>query len=145
MPKLYYNIKSFSRGINNDVDSRDIQKDEFAYLKNFSVDSEGQLKSCGALFGHNTSSLGGAILPSSTYISRKGGVGYLKSSLSGAGGYNLFYFESDHGVGYKYSITHDTPSASPFSDGEITFTNPSTRESSGFADPAAPPTNTESN
>lgn len=143
MPKLYYNIKSFSRGINNDVDSRDIQKDEFAYLKNFSVDSEGQLKSSGSLLGHNTSSLGGKILPSSTYISRKGGIGYLQSSLSGAGGYNLFYFESDHGVGYKHSIEHDTPAGSPFSDGQITFTNPSTRLSSGFQDPSAPPTNTE--
>jgi len=143
MPKLYYNIKSFSRGINNDVDSRDIQKDEFAYLKNFSIDSEGQLKSCGSLFGHWASPLGGAILPSSTYISRRGGIGYLQPSLSGAGGYNLFYFESDHGVGYKHSIEHDTPAGSPFSDGQITFTNPSTRLSSGFQDPSAPPTNTE--
>lgn len=143
MPKLYYNIKSFSRGINNDVDSRDIQKDEFAYLKNFSVDSEGQLKSCGSLFGHRASPLGGGILPSSTYISRRGGTGYLKSDLNGGGGYNLFYFESDHGVGYKYSISHDTSSGSPHTDGTITFTNPSTKLSSGFGSPEAPPTNTE--
>lgn len=143
MPKLYYNIKSFSRGINNDIDSRDIQKDEFAYLKNFSIDSEGQMKSSGKLFSHKSSPLGGAILPSSKYVSRRGGIGYLKSNISGAGGYNLFYFESDHGVGYKYSIQHDTPAGSPFLDGQITFTNPSTRQSSGFGDPAAPPNNTE--
>ena len=71
MAKLYYNIKSFSRGINNDADPRDIQRDEFAYLKNFSIDSQGQLKSSGSLFGHNFSSLGGAILPSSYLLTRK--------------------------------------------------------------------------
>lgn len=143
MAKLYYNIKSFSRGINNDADPRDIQRDEFAYLKNFSIDSQGQLKSSGSLFGHNFSSLGGAILPSSYYISKKGGAGVLKSTLSGGGGYNLFYFESDHGQTYKYSVTHQTSDGSN-ADGEITFTNPKTSAASGFEDPSAPPTNTES-
>ena len=53
MPKKIFTVRDFSGGINSVQDPRDIDKREFAYLKNFYVDQLGALRPSGSLISHN--------------------------------------------------------------------------------------------
>tara|TARA_R100000458_G_scaffold23131_1_gene20685 strand:- start:593 stop:1030 length:438 start_codon:yes stop_codon:yes gene_type:complete len=144
MPKQYYTIRGFTSGMNNERSPRDLPEEQAVLIRNMSVDSPGIIKSGGSMYAHSASSIGGGMLPNSIYISKRGGSDLNKARLSGSGGYNLFYFESDHENSYTYSVTHQTVDSSAATDGEIKFTQPSTRSSSGFSDPASYVENTES-
>lgn len=137
MAKQYYTIRGFARGMNNEKNPRDLGEEQAVLVRNMSVDNPGIIKSGGSMYAHSASSIGGGILPSSIYISNRGGSDLNKARLSGSGGYNLFYFESDHENSYTYSVTHQTVDSSAATDAEIKFTQPSTTASSGFSDPSS--------
>ena len=123
--------------MNNEKNPRDLGEEQAVLVRNMSVDNPGIIKSGGSMYAHSASSIGGGILPSSIYISNRGGSDLNKARLSGSGGYNLFYFESDHENSYTYSVTHQTVDSSAATDAEIKFTQPSTTASSGFSDPSS--------
>jgi hypothetical protein len=130
--KQYYTLRSFARGMNSLRDPRDIGEDEAHEIHNMSIDSVGKIKTQGGLYGHGVGHDGTGSVPDGKYIADRGGSGDDAAVLVGAGGYNLFYFESDHSIADEESISHRTSDGSNNTDGEITFINPSTRSSSGF-------------
>ena len=131
MPKQYYTIRGFTSGMNNERSPRDLPEEQAVLIRNMSVDIPGIIKSGGSMYAHSASSIGGGMLPNSIYISKRGGPDLNKARLSGSGGYNLFYFESDHSADYDTSIAGRTSDGTDV-DGVFTFHQPSTRESSGF-------------
>ena len=86
MPKKIFTVRDFSGGINSVQDPRDIDKREFAYLKNFYVDQLGALRPSGSLISHNG------------LVSNKSISSMSSTIIKSSGGRNLFYFESDHDV-----------------------------------------------
>ena len=135
MAKQYYTLRSFARGINNLRDPRDISEDEANFIQNMSIDSLGKIKSAGSFYGHGVGNDGTGLVGDGKYVADRGGTA--DAVLVGAGGYNLFYFESDHSISSDYTITAHATSGSTVGDGDITFIQPSTVASSGFSDPAA--------
>jgi hypothetical protein len=132
--KQYYTLRSFARGMNNLRDPRDINEDEANFIQNMSIESIGKIKSAGSFYGHGVDNDGTGLIGDGKYVADRGGSA--DAVLVGAGGYNLFYFESDHSVSSDYSLSH-TSSNGTDADGEITFVQPSTVASSGFSDPAS--------
>ena len=119
MPKQRLNISDFSGGMNSRKDPRDLGVNEFSFIQNMSVDALGKIKTLGSMYAHIEDQDGDTDL--SEYLVER------TSNLVGAGGYGLFYFESDHSRVSKYSIT-DTkhPATSDdleigAADGDITF------------------------
>jgi len=131
--KQYYTLRSFARGMNNLRDPRDISEDEAHEIHNMSIDSVGKIKTQGGLYGHGVGADGTGSISDGKYIADRGGSGDDAAVIVGAGGYNLFYFESDHSLEVEHSIQHKSSDGSNNTDGEITFVNPSTIASSGFA------------
>ena len=43
MPKQYYTIRSFARGMNTLKDPRDIAEDEVNFVQNMSIESQGKI------------------------------------------------------------------------------------------------------
>jgi len=141
MPKQYYTIRSFAKGMNTRRDPRDIAEDEAGYIRNMSIDALGKIKSAGSMYSHETHQSGSGTVGDSKYVSERGGASAAAARISGSGGYNLFYFESDHSSSVENTITEDGASggssvlAVGSSDKNISFENPSTLADSGLGDP----------
>ncbi len=100
MAKQYYTIRDWSGGINNRRDPRDIAENEYSHIQNMSVDSLGKIKTAGGLFDNLADSDGDtSSSPLTEYIVNR------TASISGSGGYGLFYFESDHSRDSEQTIT----------------------------------------
>lgn len=97
MPKQYLTIKDWSGGMNNRKDPRDLQDNEFSEIQNLSIDALGKIKTSGKFYAHIKNTDGNSDL-AEYFVERT-------SSLNGAGGYGLFYFESDHSRDTNYTIT----------------------------------------
>ena len=119
MAKQMFTLRDFSGGINTTKDPRDIQVNEFVYLKGMFVDENGALRPQGSLVAH-------AGLFSNKTITRLGG------GVSATAGKNLGYFESDHDIGKVTGI--DAAEVEFFTGGEI----PSGTSASSGIDPGAP-------
>ena len=119
MPKKIFTVRDFSGGINSVQDPRDIDKREFAYLKNFYVDQLGALRPSGSLISHNG------------LVSNKSISSMSSTIIKSSGGRNLFYFESDTDIsgGELIISTVNNP---------IIFVNPS-GESGNIGGSIAPP------
>ena len=99
MPKQSYIIRDWSGGINNRKDPRDIIENEFSHISNMSIDSLGKVKTVGGLYEANADSDGDtSSSPLQNYIVTR------VASIVGSGGYNAFYFESDHSRSSDNSI-----------------------------------------
>jgi|7_EtaG_2_1085326.scaffolds.fasta_scaffold05145_4 hypothetical protein len=99
MPKQMYTLNDFSGGINNLQDPRDIKDSEFVFIKNFSIDQRGALKTAGSV---QSSDYFDGQAQLSNYVETKAAV------IEGAGGFGLFYFESDHGLLEVTSVSGNT-------------------------------------
>lgn len=114
MPKQYLTISDWSGGINNRRDPRDLQNNESSFIKNMSIDALGKIKSIGGLFAHQEGSDGATNLTES--------INDVTDTV--VGGYNMFYFESDHSKDHDVTIT-ETVSGTVLtigtSDGHISF------------------------
>jgi hypothetical protein len=97
MPKRFLTIRDWSGGTNNRKDPRDVQDNESSFIQNMSIDALGKLKTSGALYAHSEDTDGSTNL-SEYFVERA-------ATLAGAGGYGLFYFESDHSRDSTYTIT----------------------------------------
>jgi len=84
MAKQMFTLRDFSGGINSTKDPRDIQVNEFAYLKDFYVDENGALRPSGSLIAH------------AGVVSEKSLSSVMPCRIEGSAGYNLAYFETDH-------------------------------------------------
>tara|TARA_R110000824_G_scaffold90561_3_gene221120 strand:- start:580 stop:1068 length:489 start_codon:yes stop_codon:yes gene_type:complete len=144
MAKQLYTIRSFAQGMNTRRDPRDIAEDEASFIKNMSIDSIGKIKTAGSIVSHSESNYGEgsgaeAVISSNKYISTINvaidGLSSGQTLLTyaqGGGGYNLFYFESDHSNSADELLTFQTSDGTD-TNGEITFTKTSTYGSSGFS------------
>ena len=103
MPKQYYTLRSFARGMNSLKDPRDIRDDEASFISNMSIDAQGKIKTAGALHAHSVdpSTAGGTL---SSYISTVTAQLDQGTPTNRGGGYNLAYFESDHSRGSDNTI-----------------------------------------
>ncbi len=114
MPKQYLTISDWSGGMNNRKDPRDLESNESSFIKNMSIDALGKVKSIGGLFAHQEGSDGTTNLTES--------INDVTDTI--VGGYNMFYFESDHSKDHDVTIT-ETVSGTALtigtSDGHISF------------------------
>ena len=99
MAKELLTIKDWSGGMNNRRDPRDLIENQYSYINNMSIDAIGKIKSAGEMYAHIEGSDGSTDL--SEYI-----VECTNSVSSTSGGYNLFYFESDHSKDPEQSIIY---------------------------------------
>ena len=100
MPKRYYTIRDWSGGMNTRRDPRDLAENEYSHIQNMSIDSLGKIKTAGGLFDNLADSDGDtSSSPLTKYIVNR------TASISGSGGYGLFYFESDHSRDPEQTIT----------------------------------------
>lgn len=137
MPKQLYTINDFSKGMNNLKDARDIEENEVVLAQNLSIESKGKIKTAGGFYGHGVGNDGTGSIGNGKYTSDKDNI-----NIVGAGGYGLFYFESDHSTNEDETLSLTTSDGTN-ADGEIAFFQPSTAVSSGFTveqpDDQAPP------
>ena len=105
MPKQRYTLRSFSGGINTVRDPRDLAENEASQIDNMSIDAQGKIKSAGSLVAHsvNPSLPGGTALTKFISVATASLDNYSNSApgtsagrTNRGGGFNLFYFESDH-------------------------------------------------
>ena len=119
MPKQRLTIRDWSGGINNRQDPRDIKPNESSFIQNMSIDALGKIKTAGGLFDNLADSDGDtSSTPLTEYIVNR------TANIEGAGGYGLFYFESDHSRDSEQTITETksgTALAIVTSVGNITF------------------------
>ena len=94
MAKQMFTLRDFSGGVNTTKDPRDVQLNEFPYLKDFYVDENGALRPSGSLISHD-GLVDNKDLP----------AGNISAIIQGSAGYNLAYFETDHDVS-KSSLTN---------------------------------------
>jgi len=105
MPKQRYTLRSFAGGINTVKDPRDLAENEASQIDNMSIDALGKIKSAGSLVAHSIN----PSLPSGSALTKY--ISVATASLDNrsnnapateagrtnkGGGFNLFYFESDH-------------------------------------------------
>ena len=111
MPKQKYTLRSFAGGINTVRDPRDLGENEASQIDNLSIDALGKIKSAGTLNAHsvNPSIPGGSAL--AKYISvatarldqGTSNPGTATGRTNKGGGFNLFYFESDHSKKHEFN------------------------------------------
>ena len=140
MPKQLYTINKFDAGINTVKDARDLAESESSAITNMAVDAQGKIKSAGSLVNQkaNPSDVGGSIIP--TFISKRtarleigtSAPGTSTGRLNLGGGYNFFYFESDHSIfddfeniGSEYTVG--------VASGNVSFKNPQNTPVDGVA------------
>jgi len=112
--KQLLTIKDFSGGLNNRKDPRDLQDNEMSFIQNMSIDSLGKIKSIGALFAHQEGSDGTTNLSES--------INDVSDTV--VGGYNMFYFESDHSRDHDESLIYTVGTTAltiGTADGNISF------------------------
>ena len=151
MPKQRYTLRSFAGGINTVRDPRDLAENEASQIDNMSIDAQGKIKSAGSLVAHSVN----PSLPTGTALTKY--ISVATASLDNrsnsapqtvtgrtnkGGGFNLFYFESDHSR--KNEFNDD--SALTFTVGfsgtrNISFINPQSSDITGVA--AVPPGGTD--
>jgi|TARA_R110002124_G_scaffold263082_1_gene429277 hypothetical protein len=129
MPKQLYTINKFDAGINTVKDARDLSEPESSAITNMAVDAQGKIKSAGSLVQQkaNPSDVSGSVL--SKYISKRtarleigtSAPGTITGRLNLGGGYNFFYFESDHSIFDDIDSNVLTVGSA---DGNISFGNP---------------------
>jgi hypothetical protein len=95
MAKKIFTLRDFSGGINSVQDPRDINVNQFAWLKDFYVDQNGALRPAGSLINHN-----GLVTQKS--------INSISCGIAESGGRNLAYSEVDHDVGSGTGITNGT-------------------------------------
>jgi len=105
MPKQRYTIRSFAGGINTVKDPRDLAENEASQIDNMSIDAQGKIKSAGSLVAHSVNPSAPTASALTKYISvatasldnRSNSAPATSSERTNkGGGFNLFYFESDH-------------------------------------------------
>ena len=136
MPKQLYTINKFDAGINTVKDARDLSEPESSAITNMAVDAQGKIKSAGSLVHQkaNPSDVSGSVL--SKYISKRtarleigtSAPGTITGRLNLGGGYNFFYFESDHSIFDDIDSNVLTVGSA---DGNISFGNPQNTEVDG--------------
>tara|TARA_R110000737_G_scaffold280239_1_gene286850 strand:- start:179 stop:658 length:480 start_codon:yes stop_codon:yes gene_type:complete len=151
MPKQRYTLRSFAGGINTVRDPRDLAENEASQIDNMSIDAQGKIKSAGSLVAHSVN----PSLPTGTALTKY--ISVATASLDNrsnsapqtvtgrtnkGGGFNLFYFESDHSR--KNEFNDD--SALTFTVGfsgtrNISFINPQSSDITAVA--AEPPGGTD--
>ena len=129
MPKQLYTINKFDAGINTVKDARDLSEPESSAITNMAVDAQGKIKSAGSLVQQkaNPSDVSCSVL--SKYISKRtarleigtSAPGTITGRLNLGGGYNFFYFESDHSIFDDIDSNVLTVGSA---DGNISFGNP---------------------
>ena len=133
MPKQYLTISDWSGGMNNRKDPRDLGNNESSFIKNMSVDALGKVKSIGGLFAHQEGSDGATNLSES--------INDVSDTV--VGGYNMFYFESDHSRDHDVTIT-ETVSGTALtigtSDGHINFNRVESNPEYAAGETSAPET-----
>ena len=105
MPKQKYTLRSFAGGINTVRDPRDLAENEASQIDNMSIDALGKIKSAGSLVAHSVN----PSVPTGTALTKYISVatasldnrsnsspGTASGRTNKGGGFNLFYFESDH-------------------------------------------------
>lgn len=130
MPKQKLIIRDFSGGMNTKRDPRDIAENESSYMNNFSIDAIGKLKTAGSLFAHRKSNDGSTNLVE--YISNSNvNIALDSDPTINAGGYGIFYFESDYELNNSDTIelikTGGNALALGTSNGTIQFVQTTTR------------------
>ena len=103
MPKQRLTIRDWSGGINNRQDPRDIRDNECSFIQNMSIDALGKIKTAGGLFANLADSDGDVDTVSGTPLTEY--IVNRTAGITGAGGYGLFYFESDHSRDSEQTIT----------------------------------------
>tara|TARA_X000001388_G_C2175077_1_gene101341 strand:- start:162 stop:632 length:471 start_codon:yes stop_codon:yes gene_type:complete len=141
MPRQQYTIRSFAGGVNTVRDPRDISENEASRIDNMSIDALGKIKSAGTLAEHRASpSSGGSNLPK--YISvvnssldnrSDSNPGTSTGRTNKGGGFNLFYFESDHSRKNEFNDNSSQTFTVGTSSGNIWFVNPQNSDVSGTA------------
>jgi hypothetical protein len=140
MPKQLYTINKFDAGINTVKDARDLIEPESSAITNMAVDAQGKIKSAGTLTGHlsNPSDVDGSNL--TKYISSHtarleigtSAPGTATGRLNLGGGYNFFYFESDHSIFDDIDNTGSEFTVGS-ANGNISFGNPQNTAVDGVA------------
>ena len=152
MPKQKYTLRSFAGGINTVRDPRDLAENEASRIDNMSIDAQGKIKSSGSLVAHSVN----PSLPSGTALSKFISVAtasldnYSNSSPGTAtgrtnkgGGFNLFYFESDHSRKNEFNDNSALTFTVGFSGTRnISFVNPQNSDITGVG--AEPPGGSDS-
>jgi len=123
MPKQYYTLRSFARGMNSLKDPRDIRDDEASFISNMSIDAQGKIKTAGALHLHSVdpSNAAGTL---SNYISTVTAQLDQGTPTNRGGGYNLAYFESDHSRKNEFNDDGTTTFTVGVAVGNISFIDP---------------------
>ena len=132
MPKQYYTLRSFARGMNSLKDPRDIRDDEASFISNMSIDAQGKIKTAGALHAHSVdpSTAGGTL---SSYISTVTAQLDQGTPTNRGGGYNLAYFESDHSNVNEFNNAGTTTFTVGVEAGNISLIDPHNTDISGSA------------
>ena len=132
MPKQYYTLRSFARGMNSLKDPRDIRDDEANFISNMSIDAQGKIKTAGALHAHSVdpSTAGGTL---SSYISTVTAQLDQGTPTNRGGGYNLAYFESDHSRKNEFNDDGTTTFTVGVAAGNISLIDPQNTDISGSA------------
>ena len=152
MPKQRYTLRSFAGGINTVRDPRDLAENEASQIDNMSIDAQGKIKSAGSLVAHSVN----PSLPSGTALTKfisvatasldnrsNSSPGTASGRTNKGGGFNLFYFESDHSRKNEFNEN----AALTFTVGiagtrNIWFVNPQNSDTTGIG--AEPPGGSDS-
>ena len=151
MPKQKYTLRSFAGGINTVRDPRDLAENEASQIDNMSIDALGKIKSAGSLVAHSVN----PSVPTGTALTKY--ISVATASLDNrsnsapatetgrtnrGGGFNLFYFESDHSRKNEFNDDSSLTFTVGFSGTRnISFINPQNSDITGVA--AEPPGGTD--
>jgi hypothetical protein len=147
MPKQRYTLRSFAGGINTVKDPRDLAENEASQIDNMSIDALGKIKSAGSLVAHSVN----PSVPTGTALTKYISVatasldnrsnsspGTAGGRTNKGGGFNLFYFESDHSRKNEFNDDSSLTFTVGFSGTRnISFINPQNSDITGVA--AEPP------
>ena len=139
MPKSKYTLRSFAGGINTLRDPRDLADNESSQIDNMSIDAQGKIKSAGSFYTHRTnptntgSNLTRAISITTASLDNRSNSspGTATGRTNKGGGFNLFYFESDHSKKSEWNDNESSTYTVGVSNGNIWFVNPQNSDVTG--------------
>jgi len=140
MPKSKYTLRSFAGGINTLRDPRDLADNESSQIDNMSIDAQGKIKSAGSFYTHRTNptntsatSLVKAISTATASLDNRSNSspGTATGRTNKGGGFNLFYFESDHSKRSEWNDNESATYTVGASNGNIWFVNPQNSDVTG--------------